>query len=57
MVNKGVKQMSSKTKNWNKKPGQAGFEYGPSKDYREWRRKNHAAKKMRQRARKEELGI
>lgn len=49
--------MSSKTKNWNKKPGQAGFEYGPSKDHREWLRKDHAAKKSRQKARKEELGI
>ena len=49
--------MSSKTKNLNKKPGQAGFEYGPNKDDREWRRKNRAAKKSRQRVRKEELGI
>ena len=49
--------MSSKTKNWNKKPGRAGFEYGPNKNESEWRRTNHATKKMRQRARKEELGI
>ena len=49
--------MSSKTKNWNKKPGQAGFEYGPVKYQRERRRKDHAAKKGRQKARKEELGI
>lgn len=49
--------MSSKTKNWNKKPGQAGFEYGPNRATREWRRKDRAAKKSRQKARKEELGI
>ena len=39
--------MSSKTKNWNKKPGQAGFEYGPNKDERQWRKDRHASIKSR----------
>ena len=37
--------MSSKTKNWNKKPEQAGFEYGPSRAIREWRRTNTLRKR------------
>lgn len=49
--------MSSKTKNWNKKPGQAGFEYGPQKDEREQRRNDHAIKKAWQRTQKERMGI
>ena len=49
--------MSSRTKNWNKKPGQPGFEYGPAKQERKYRREVHAEKKSRQRAHKEELGI
>lgn len=49
--------MSSKTKSWNKKPGQPGFEYGHAKQERKDRREVHAAKKRRQQARKEELGI
>ena len=48
--------MSSKTKSWNKKPGQAGFGF-PSKGEKEWRRYRHSQIKAKQRAHNKELGL
>ena len=49
--------MSSRTKNWNKKPGDAGFEYGPNKEWRAQRRARHNAIKSRQLNRDRKLGL
>lgn len=40
--------MGSRTKNWNKKPGDPSFENGYNKRERERMRKQHAAKKRHQ---------
>lgn len=40
--------MSSKTRNWNLKPGDPNFENGPDANTRRERRATHAGKKMRQ---------
>ena len=40
--------MGSRTKNWNKKPGDPSFKTGYNQLEREHRRKQHAAKKRHQ---------
>lgn len=49
--------MSSRSKNWNKKPGVPGWEYGPNKDTRVRLRARHKAVKARQRNRDRQFGL
>ena len=49
--------MGSRTKNWNKKPGDPSFENGYNQRERERMREQHAAKKRHQATQYARLGI
>lgn len=49
--------MGSRTKNWNKKPGDPSFKNGYNQRERERMRKQHAAKKRHQATQYARLGI